>query len=82
MRGIWIPWSAAIILAGCDFGRNAPLEVKSVDTPGAVALRGEIWADNWFAFYLGENLIIEDSIPITTERSFNAAAISRWGTAA
>lgn len=32
----------------------------------------EAWADNWFAVYLGEELIMEDSVPITTERSFNA----------
>ena len=36
--------------------------------------RPEVWADNWFAFYLGERLILEDSTPITTERSFNAEA--------
>ena len=45
-----------------------------VDTPGAQSIKGEVWADNWFAFYLGERLIIEDSTPITTERSFNAEA--------
>ena len=27
---------------------------------------------DWFTFYLGERLIIGDSTPITTERSFNA----------
>ena len=32
----------------------------------------EAWADNWFAAYLGEDLIVEDSVSITTERSFNA----------
>ena len=32
----------------------------------------EAWADNWFAAYLGEELIVEDSVSITTERSFNA----------
>ena len=32
----------------------------------------EAWADNWFAAYLGENLIVEDAVSITTERSFNA----------
>ena len=39
-----------------------------------MSIRGEVWADNWFAFYLGERLIVEDSTPITTERSFNAEA--------
>ena len=62
----------AIVLAGCEDAR--PPDVRVVDTPGAVAVRGEVWADNWFAFYLGEELIVEDSTPVTTERSFNAEA--------
>ncbi len=33
--------------------------------------RGEVWADNWSSFYLGDELIMEDSVSITTERSFN-----------
>lgn len=32
----------------------------------------EVWADNWMAVYVDGQLIGEDSIPITTERSFNA----------
>ena len=36
----------------------------------------EAWADNWFAMYIGEQLIIEDSVPILTERSFNAERYS------
>ena len=39
---------------------------------GASQIRGEVWADNWFSLYVGEQLVIEDSTPITTERSFNA----------
>lgn len=37
-----------------------------------VPIKAEVWADNWFAFYLGEQLVKDDSVPITTERSFNA----------
>ena len=58
----------AALLAGCD----DPPNVTVVNSPGALSIKGEVWADNWFAFYLGERLIIEDSTPITTERSFNA----------
>lgn len=36
------------------------------------SITADIWADNWFAMYANGDLIIEDSIPITTERSFNA----------
>jgi hypothetical protein len=42
------------------------------NTIGAVKIKGEVWADNWSAFYLGDQLVMEDSVPITTERSFNA----------
>lgn len=34
--------------------------------------KAEVWGDNWFAFYVGETLVKEDSVPITTERSFNS----------
>ena len=62
----------AVAVAGCEDARSPA--VTMVDTPGAVAIRAEVWADNWFAFYLGEKLIMEDSTPVTTERSFNAEA--------
>ena len=58
-------------LARC--GGDAP-EATVVAGPETSAIKGEVWADNWFAFYLGDRLIIEDSTPITTERSFNAEA--------
>uniref|UniRef100_UPI0033654303 hypothetical protein n=1 Tax=Candidatus Albibeggiatoa sp. nov. BB20 TaxID=3162723 RepID=UPI0033654303 len=32
----------------------------------------EVWADNWFTAYLDGNLLLEDSVSINTERSFNA----------
>lgn len=38
-------------------------------------LKLDAWSDNWFAAYIGEDLLIEDSVPITTERSFNAESI-------
>ena len=66
-------WIMALLLAGCGGSEEAP-DVIVVDTPGAVAIQAEVWADNWFAFYLGDRLIVEDSTPITTERSFNAEA--------
>ncbi len=36
----------------------------------------EVWADNWFALYVDGELVGQDSVPITTERSFNAETIS------
>lgn len=35
----------------------------------------EVWADNWFSLTVNGDLVGEDSVPITTERSFNAETI-------
>ncbi|WP_299788480.1 PEBP family protein [uncultured Marivita sp.] len=32
----------------------------------------DVWADNWFEMRVNGALVAEDSVPITTERSFNA----------
>lgn len=40
--------------------------VSNADT-----LKADVWADNWFALYAGDELIKEDSVPYNTERSFN-----------
>lgn len=45
---------------------------SSVDVGPLRTFTIEAWADNWFAAYLGDRLIVEDSVPITEERSFNA----------
>lgn len=43
----------------------------TTNVSGKINIKAEVWTDNWFAFYLGETLIKEDSVSITTERSFN-----------
>lgn len=60
------------ILALTSCGKPSPSVRQTAQSDGSVRIRGEVWADNWFAFYLGDTLIVEDSVPITTERSFNA----------
>ena len=40
------------------------------------SLRVDVWADNWFALYVGETLVAEDSVSIQTERSFNAESFT------
>jgi hypothetical protein len=54
----------------------APALAAATSLPGpaseTITLKAEVWADNWFAFYSGAQLIREDSVPITTERSFNS----------
>ncbi len=53
----------------------------TVDTSAAIVgttstFVAEVWADNWFALSVNGELVGEDSVPITTERSFNAETIT------
>jgi len=59
-----------LFLTACQSAPAATSPIIS-STPGAVTIKVDVWVDNWFAFYLGEQLIKEDSVSITTERSFN-----------
>ena len=36
----------------------------------------EVWADNWFSLSVNGEQVAEDSVSITTERSFNAESFS------
>jgi phosphatidylethanolamine-binding protein (PEBP) family uncharacterized protein len=40
-----------------------------------ISFQAEVWADNWFALYINGKNVGEDSIPITTEKSFNSEKI-------
>jgi hypothetical protein len=40
------------------------------------SFKAQMWADNWFSLYMGETYVGEDSVPITTERSFNSETLS------
>ena len=44
----------------------------TVSEPKTTGVTAEIWADNWFEMYVNGKKVLEDSVPITTERSFNA----------
>lgn len=61
-------------------GGNSALGSAAHEREGNTAVTSsfklEAWADNWFAVYLGDFLLAEDSVPITTERSFNAEVIT------
>ena len=39
-------------------------------------LTAEVWVDNWFEMHVNGEKIVEDSVPITTERSFNAETVT------
>lgn len=40
------------------------------------AITADVWADNWFEMHVNGDKVIEDSVPITTERSFNAETVT------
>ncbi|MEM7487755.1 MAG: PEBP family protein [Pseudomonadota bacterium] len=39
-------------------------------------ITADIWADNWFALSVNGIEVVQDSVPITTERSFNAETVT------
>lgn len=67
---------ASLLVASCSPNSGSDVNVTSVESTGSMSIQADVWSDNWFAFYLGENLILEDSVPITTERSFNAESFT------
>lgn len=50
-----------------------PLLLASQALADDRTVTAEIWADNWFEMYVNGSKVVEDDVPITTERSFNAA---------
>lgn len=57
-------------------GDDATTADISSDVNQGTMFRGEVWADNWSAMYVDGTLVMEDSVAITTERSFNAETFS------
>lgn len=47
-------------------------EAAGVSSGESSSFQIEVWADNWSAVYVNGGLIGEDSVSVTTERSFNA----------
>ena len=78
--------TVSVLAAGCGASSDsadhgAVVEPALADDPTTSAPAGlttqatfrvEVWADNWMAVYVDGELVGEDSVPITTERSFNA----------
>jgi hypothetical protein len=71
--------SVASDSAASESGSESSAADSGSDTSGAVNFLLEAWADNWFAAYLENDLIVEDSVSITTERSFNSEVASFSG---
>lgn len=55
---------------------DAPATDVSDAASAEVTFTAEVWADNWFSLSVNGTLVGEDSVPITTERSFNAETIT------
>jgi len=65
------------ILTSCGQTTGIETEVSVTQgTSGSHTFKAEIWGDNWFAFYLGDQLVKEDSVSIRTERSFNSESFT------
>ena len=47
-------------------------DIADASSGEASTFQIEVWADNWMAVYVNGELVGEDSVSITTERSFNA----------
>ena len=74
-----------LALAACGGAGDSATTATPVTAAPTVAsatatFKGEVWADNWFQFYLGNTLVATDSVAITTERSFNSETFSFTGT--
>ena len=48
----------------------------SANEPVPLTIRADVWVDNWFALYAGDELVKEDSVPFDTERSFNSESFT------
>lgn len=76
MKGSALSAIAILFVAACSFSGGELVETKSNVTGGASTFKLEGWADNWFAVYLDDELVVEDSTSIATERSFNAESVT------
>ena len=47
----------------------------SAVTAKSISFQAEVWADNWFDLYVNGKKVGSDSVPITTEKSFNSEKI-------
>ncbi len=69
-----IPLVAVMACTACSgFETSAPTE-PVVAPEGSFA--ADVWADNWFALSVNGGQVAIDSVPITTERSFNAESFT------
>ncbi|MEM0929278.1 MAG: PEBP family protein [Pseudomonadota bacterium] len=66
--------AAAVVLAALSL--HQALGQDGLPASADVQFTASIWADNWFALYVNGELVAEDSVPITTMRSFNSDIVT------
>ena len=54
----------------------ATLLAMSSGALSAETFQADVWADNWFEMRINGETVAEDSVPASTERSFNAESFS------
>lgn len=64
------------IAALCAPVATASIADAAQPTVKTSSFTAEVWADNWFALYVNGKKVGQDSVPITTERSFNSEKIT------
>ncbi|MEM7719064.1 MAG: PEBP family protein [Pseudomonadota bacterium] len=52
------------------------LFIATTTSASAETFSADVWADNWFEMRIDGKQVAEDSVPITTERSFNAESFT------
>jgi hypothetical protein len=65
------PTTTAASPGGTTTAPDSTVEAAGVSS----TFRAEVWVDNWFSLTVNGVAVGEDSVPITTERSFNAETI-------
>ncbi len=59
-----------------DDSSNTVTPTTIAATAKLITFTAEVWADNWFSLYINGKLVGQDSVPITTEKSFNSDRIT------
>lgn len=67
---------AQAIITGCSASYDTSSSAEAASDIDGPAIVAEVWVDNWFEMYVDGQKLLEDSVPITTERSFNAESAS------
>lgn len=71
--GAMLVGSTAVPVSAVGTTRKSSATARAKPKATATStFRAEVWADNWFAMSVNGTKVGEDSVPITTERSFNA----------